>query len=247
MEVELPSGKINDTGMSIRKTAFVENEFYHIYNRGVDKRSIFSDKNDLERFFLSMQEFNTIEPIGSIFENSFNKNKVNKTKQTVSPLVQFVVYCLNPNHFHFILTQLVERGIEKFMHKLGTGYTKYFDEKHLRSGALFQGRFKANHINSNEYLLHAGVYVNLNYKVHKLKSGRDLFLSSWDEYVNKDRQGICSKDIMLGQFKSIKEYGEFAESTLESILKKRANITIELENMANYKHLEVELPSGEGL
>jgi len=224
----------------MRKVALVENEFYHIYNRGVDKRSIFSDKNDLERFFQSMQEFNSIKPIGSIFENSFNKNKTNKG---VSHLVQFVAFCLNPNHFHFILTQLEERGIEKFMHRLGTGYTKYFNEKHSRSGALFQGRFKANHINSNEYLLHAGTYVNLNHKVHKLKSGKDLFLSSWNEYMDADHPGICSKDILLGQFKSRKEYEKFAESTLETILKKRAHIANELENVARNNNLEVELPS----
>ncbi|MDP2641935.1 MAG: transposase [bacterium] len=226
--------------MSTRKVALVENEFYHVYNRGVDKRFVFSDKNDLERFFQSMQEFNTVKPIGSIFENSFNKDKLDKKDPQ---LVQFVAFCLNPNHFHFILTQLEERGIEKFMHRLGTGYTKYFNERHLRSGALFQGRFKANHINSNEYLLHAGAYVNLNYKVHKLKQGKDLFLSSWSEYVDGTYPSICSKDMMLGQFKSRKEYGKFAESTLEAILKKRVDVMIELENIAKNNNLEVELPS----
>ncbi|MBI2674006.1 MAG: transposase [Candidatus Zambryskibacteria bacterium] len=229
--------------MSLRKIAFVENEFYHIYNRGVDRRSIFSGKDDLKRFFQSMSEFNTIKPIGSIYEHSFNKDI--KDNLPNPPLIQFVAYCLNPNHFHFIITQLEERGIEKFMHRLGTGYTKYFNEKHSRSGALFQGRFKANHINSNEYLLHASVYVNLNYQVHKLKSDKNLFLSSWNEYEdeNETNHGICSKEIILDQFKSIKRYKEFTEKTLEDILKKRADIVIELENMAKNKHLEVELPS----
>lgn len=217
----------------MRKTAFVEKEFYHIYNRGVDKRKIFSDRNDLERFFKSMHEFNTIEPIGSIYEKSFDK-----TGEVVEPLVKFVAYCLNPNHFHFILEQIVDKGIEKFMHRLGTGYTKYFNEKVSRSGSLFQGTFKANHINSNEYLLHASVYVNLNYKVHKLKNGKDFFLSSWDEYVISDYPGICSKDIILGQFRKTKEYENFAISTLDSILEKK-EMAAELEN----NNLEAKLPS----
>jgi putative transposase len=225
--------------MSLRKVPFVENEFYHIYNRGVDKRSIFSNRSDLERFFQSMTEFNTVEPIGSIYEKSFDKSN-----KLIKPLVEFVAYCLNPNHFHFILAQIEERGIEKFMHRLGTGFTKYFNEKHSRSGALFQGRFKANHINSNEYLLHAGVYVNLNYKVHKLKQGKDLFLSSWSEYMDKTYPSICSREMLLDQFKSRKEYEKFAESTLEAILKKRADIVIELENTPK-NDLEVELPSRE--
>jgi len=223
----------------MRKVAFVEKEFYHIYNRGVDKRSIFSDKYDMQRFFQSMQEFNTIEPIGSIFENSFSKNRENKTKQMDSPLVQFVAYCLNPNHFHFILTQLEERGIEKFMHRLG-GYTKYFNEKHSRSGSLFQGTFKATHINSNEYLLHASVYVNLNYKVHKVKEGEGLFRSSWNEYMDNNSSGICSKDIILGQFKNEEKYIDFASDTFASILEKREMVaTFEHED----SHLEAKLPS----
>ena len=226
--------------MSIRKTAFVENEFYHIYNRGVDKRPVFSDKNDLERFFLSMQEFNALKPIGSIFENSFNKNKDGKNDPQ---LVQFIAFCLNPNHFHFILVQLEERGIEKFMHRLGTGYTKYFNERCSRSGALFQGRFKANHINSNEYLLHASVYVNLNYKVHKLKPSNNLFQSSWNEYLDENYPSICSKDMILDQFKSRKKYEKFAESTLDTILKKRRDLVTELENVPKNNNLEVELPS----
>lgn len=214
----------------MRKVPFVEKEFYHIYNRGVDKRAIFSNKNDLSRFFQSMVEFNTLEPIGSIYQKSFKKGSEIK-----EPLVEFVAYCLNPNHFHFILTQVQERGIEKFMHRLGTGYTGYFNDHHSRSGSLFQGRFKANHINSNEYLLHASVYVNLNYKAHRLNSQKHLFLSSWDEYLDSHLAGICKKEIICGQFKTSKGYQDFAKSTLESILE-RKELLAELEN----EHLEVE-------
>ncbi|MBI2065477.1 MAG: transposase [Candidatus Zambryskibacteria bacterium] len=218
----------------MRKVALVENEFYHIYNRGVDKRAIFSDKYDLQRFFQSI--FNTIKPIGSIFEKSFNKNR---KRLLDSPLVQFIAYCLNPNHFHFILTQLEERGIEKFMHRLGTGYTMYFNEKYMRNGALFQGRFKANHINSNEYLLHASAYVNLNNKVHKYGDGA-LMKSSWKEYTDaKGDFGFCNKDLTLGQFKNRKDYETFAMESLEDMVR-RKEILKELEN----NHLEVEPPSG---
>lgn len=219
----------------MRQVAFAENEFYHIYNRGVDKRPIFTDRRDLDRFFQSICEFNTIEPIGSIFENSF-KNKGKKVPD--QPLVQFIAYGINPNHFHFILTPLVEHGIEKFMQRLG-GYTKYFNERHSRTGVLFQGKFKSKHINSNEYLLHASVYVNLNYKVHKLKEN-GLFLSSWGEYIGKTYVGICSKDIILGQFKN-KGYEKFAENTLISIIG-RKDMLSELEN-ENITNLEVRLPS----
>ncbi len=238
--------------MGRRKTPFVPREHYHIYNRGVDKRNIVSSEKDMDRFFQSMEEFNTIEPIGSIYENSFVKkeqlvglgglaSKSLKVKDTGKKLVEFITYCVNPNHFHFILRQVAENGIKKFMHRLATGYTMYFNEKEKRSGSLFQGRFKAIHINSNEYILHLSAYVNLNDRVHKLagfggSTSKSIELvrsrSSWREYVGgteyggykKDGKNFCKKDIILGQFRNRKEYEEFAKSSLEGILERRAEL-----------------------
>ncbi|MBU4224081.1 transposase [Patescibacteria group bacterium] len=213
----------------MRKIQFTNNEYYHIFNRGVDKREIFLDHGDLSRFFQSMEEFNTVNPIGSIFENSFRKlgNPVSKLEK----LVNFVCYCLNLNHYHFILEQLSDNGIEKFMHRLGIGYTKYFNKKHDRVGALFQGNYKAVHINSNEYLLHVSAYVNLNNKVHSLGnpvSKLRLSKSSWDEYIN-NQIGFCKKDIVLGQFNNPNEYKEFAESSLVDIKERKETKELLLE------------------
>lgn len=74
------------------------------------------------------------------------------------------------NHlsFHFILEQISEKGIEKLMQRVGMGYAKYFNNKYKRSDSLFQGTFKAIHIDTNEYLLHLSAYINLNHKVHEL-------------------------------------------------------------------------------
>ena len=194
----------------MRKIQLANGENYHVYNRGVDKRKLFLEKKDLERFFQSMGEFNSTEPIGSIYENTFAEKKLRGT-----PLVNFIAYCVNPNHFHFILRQIADRGIEKFMHRLGTGYTMYFNNKNKRSGSLFQGKFKAVHVNSNEYLLHLTAYVNLNYKVHRF--GGSASKSSWNEYMSR-KDSFCDKDIILNQFNDISEYKVFAESSLNSIL-----------------------------
>lgn len=220
--------------MATRKTAFVEGEYYHIYNRGVDKRNIFSDEFDVQRFFQSMEEFNVVEPIGSIYQNSFKKTTAvtqlgSSTPKSITrlKLVNFVAYCLNPNHYHFILQQASERGIEKFMHRLGTGYTNYFNKNNKRNGALFQGRFKAVHINSNNQLLQISAYVNLNDKVHQLGSSTPKLVksrSSWEEYTSVKHSSFCEKDIILDQFKSIKEYQKFAESYLECVFKRRSGL-----------------------
>lgn len=108
--------------MSVRKIQFAVGEFYHVYNRGTDKRTIFSDDQDFMRFLQSMEEFNGPNPVGSLYQNSFRKkqqlrSKASKFKDSdkEEKLVEIIAYCLNPNHYHFILQQVAEKGIEKFM------------------------------------------------------------------------------------------------------------------------------------
>ena len=219
----------------MRKIIFAEGEFYHIYNRGTDKRTIFLDDQDFARFLQSMIEFNTTNPIGSLYQNSFHKNKnqlrsLASKSDTVSgedeKLVEIIAYCLNPNHFHFVLRQISDRGIAQFMQRLGTGYTKYFNHKYERTGALFQGTFKAIHVDSNEYLLHVSAYVNLNYRVHQLRSLASKYRTSWGEYVGamhgkKKEGGMCDTDPILGQFREKQDYIQFAENSLKGTLERR--------------------------
>jgi len=237
--------------MANRKVPFEIGEHYHVYNRGIDKRNIFSTQKDVDRFIQSIIEFNTIEPIGSIYEKLFvpKKNFGGSTSKTTSKkvetelaqnkrdknkLVDFIAYCVNPNHYHFIVRQVSEKGIQKFMHRLATGYTMYFNEKENRSGALFQGRFKSIHINSNEYLLHLSAYVNLNNHVHNFGGSTSKIIktrSSWGEYINgesgKSSGGagnICARDIVLGQFRNKREYKEFALESLETIRQRKEEL-----------------------
>lgn len=203
----------------MRDTKFINGEFYHIYNRGNNKRPIFQEFRDLQRFFQSMSEFNVAGPIGSIYAQSFKNESLSSSTTKSQRLVDFVCYCLNHNHYHFLVKQLVDYGISEFMHKLGTGYTRYFNERYKLSGGLFQGRFKAIHVDSNDYLLHLSAYVNLNNKVHKLSgSTTKLSRSSWDEYARPAKSNkFCKKDVILSQFKKTIDYKEFAEDSLRSI------------------------------
>lgn len=196
---------------------FATGEFYHIYNRGVEKRNVFLDTRDFDRFLKSMVAFNTVEPIGSLHEFSFHKNVSRKIQR--SQLVRVICYCLNPNHYHFILQQVVDGGISEFMKRLNGGYTKYFNIRYKRSGVLFQSVFKSKHIDSNEYLLRASAYVNLNDRVHRL--GRFTSKSSWEEYIHDAGRNICRKGIILKQFDGARDYKKFAEEELDDILEKK--------------------------
>lgn len=214
----------------MRKEQFSKGEHYHIFNRGTDKREIIADEEDRRRFFQSIEEFNTTAPIGSIYENSFLKSKNHQLGSSASKLVNFICYCVNPNHYHFLLEQVAEEGISKFMHRLGTGYTKYFNKKYGRSGVLFQGVFKAILVDSNEYLLHLSAYINLNNKAHQLGSeASKLGRSSWGEYTGKVDDGFCEKGIILDQFNNKDDYRKFAESSLEDIIERKDMEKLRLE------------------
>lgn len=210
----------------MRKTPFVVGEFYHIYNRGTDHRDITKDVFDRKRFLQSMSEFNNIEPIGSIYEEQFRKNislGTPTTKLESKPkrkLVNIIASCVNPNHFHLILEQVEEKGVEKFIQKLSGGYTRYFNERYHRNGVLFQGKFKSSHIDNDEHLLFISAYVNLNDRIHNIPDG--MADSSWDEYIGKNREEeMCSKNIILDCFKDKEDYRKFAEDTAGEIKKRR--------------------------
>jgi len=207
----------------VRKIKFVKGEYYHIYNRGVDKRSIVCDPYDSNRFVQSLDVFNDTELTGSLYELSFITSK-NKSRKK---LVDIIAYCLNPNHFHFILEQISPDGISKFMHRISGGHSWYFNNKYKRKGALFQGVFKAKHILGNDYLLHLSAYVNLNDQVHKLGGpAAKLVRSSWPEYFTGEK-GLCNKGIIKKQFKTQQEYEKFCETSLLLMVEKKTDAELD--------------------
>ena len=195
----------------MRKKPLVNNEYYHIYNRGVEKRDIFLCDGDYGRFLLSMKEFNGIDPIFSLYWHSQQKRKSDVDVGRLQKLVDIVCYCLNPNHVHFILKQVSEGGISEFMKRLSGGYTKYFNHRYKRSGVLFQGKFKSVHIETNAQLLYLSAYINKNYFIHGYSNNSSWSYSSLLDYTEKRNTEICSPDIILSQFKNKNEYCEFIQ------------------------------------
>ena len=137
-------------------------EFYHLLNRGVDKRNIFLDKQDYMSFIHDLFEFNDQQNTDSnnfyfrqtldVWYPEFGKQS-KRQKRTRKLLVNIHFFCLMPNHYHLLVSPLVEDGIPRFMKKLNMGYAKYFNEKNKQVGALFQGKYKSIHIERDEYFL----------------------------------------------------------------------------------------------
>lgn len=199
----------------MNKVIFANEEYYHIYNRGVEKRQIFSSNGDYRRFYGYLTEFNDVNPawkVGVLENRGLTSNE---------PLVEIVAYCINPNHFHLILRQVRDKGITEFMRKLGTGYTMYFNKRYERSGVLFQGKFKAAHIDSNEYLLYLSAYVNCNSEIHSICRAENNPWCSLPEYTGRRKTKFIKKDVITGQFRNPKEYFHFAKINTKEMKNKR--------------------------
>ena len=136
-------------------------EFYHIYNRGTEKRVIFSSRADYERFIALLYLCNSKE---NIHLNNYPRLSLDERLllERADSIVNIGAYCLMPNHFHLIMQEKENGGISRFMQKITTGYTMYFNKRNERTGALFQGKFKATYVKNDEYLKYLISYIHLN-------------------------------------------------------------------------------------
>ncbi|MBM3261099.1 hypothetical protein FJY93_01635 [Candidatus Kaiserbacteria bacterium] len=151
-----------------RNIEFATNEYYHIYNRGTEKRNIFSSKADYERFLALLYFANSQTPVrmDNIRQMARQQGRtlleMLVTRDEADTLVDICVYCLMPNHFHILIREKEEGNTSKFIQKLSNGYTAYFNKRHERNGVLFQGKYKATHAADDVYLKYLISYIHLN-------------------------------------------------------------------------------------
>lgn len=146
--------------MARRQVSFATGEYYHLYNRGVEKRKIFLSPLDYDRFAALLYLCNGSQPVlvrdlRMPLSEAFGVDRG-------ATLVDIGAWCLMPNHFHLLVRQRIEGGVSAFMHRIATAYAMYFNTKNERSGALFQGPFKATHADSDRYLKYLFSYIHLN-------------------------------------------------------------------------------------
>ncbi len=139
-------------------------EWYHCYNRGVDKRRVFSGVADYDRFLMLMYTASGTGKMHSSHSRAISLSKMLRKDRLRrgAPLVEVGAYCLMPNHLHFVLKEVEEGGIATFMQRIFTGYTMYFNKKNGRTGALFAGSYKSKHLATDRYFKHAINYVHMN-------------------------------------------------------------------------------------
>ncbi|MFZ2975055.1 MAG: transposase [Candidatus Moraniibacteriota bacterium] len=178
----------------------------HVYNRGVNKEKIFRDDEDY----------------------IFYLKRVRKYKEKFN--ISIICYSLIANHYHYILEQLSEYPITKFMRAVHTSYGQYYNKKYNRVGPLFQDRFKQAMLDDNNFL-YISAYINANAQIHKLiNKAEDYKWCSYQDYLEIRSGTLCDKLRILSQFNNIEEYKKFTEENAnEFIVKKELSEDI-LEN-----------------
>ena len=165
--------------MSLRKTSFVSGEYYHLYNRGNSKQKIFHDTEDYRRFVALLYTCNS----ENNFRMSIVKDSAKKDPylwEIGNQIVYIGAYCLMPNHFHILITEKEKDGVSKFMQKLSTAYVMYYNIKYERTGSLFEGKFRSQHLGTDQYMKYIFSYIHLN----PLK----LIQKDWKEVGIKDKK-----------------------------------------------------------
>jgi len=140
------------------------------------------------------------------------------TEQIVNDrYVEILSFCIMPNHFHLILKETQENGIARYMQRVLNGYTKYYNTKYGVSGHLFQGPYKAVHVENNDQLLYLSTYIHRN--IRELTRGKNkeqkYVWSSYQDYIGKNRWGkLLHTRLILEQFKTTIEYEEFVRTSV---------------------------------
>lgn len=137
---------------------FVNRTFYHVYNRGTDRRETFLDDADRARFITQLVVFNDVNSARKDFR--IGRNAI--LPAWPKPYANLVAFALMPNHFHLLLEQVEDDGVTRLMQRLGTGYTMYFNKRHSRTGRLFEMTYKALGVEDDGYFTHLTRYIHLN-------------------------------------------------------------------------------------
>ena len=176
--------------MSYVKPKFVNSEIYHVYNRGVEKRELFSDASDYQHFLDTLSYFREQSPTEKLSRLPHKVLHSILIELPERPLVTILGHCLMPNHFHLLLRQEKDGGVTSFMRRSLNSYTHYYNRKYERVGTMFQGRFQAVHVRSDEQFLHVSRYIHLNPSVARLVN--DPLEYPWSS-IGAYRRGTVSR------------------------------------------------------
>lgn len=184
----------------------IPDSYYHIYARGASRQDIFLEPSDYSVFLELFRRYLSAEEM---------KDSAGMPYVKLYDDIELLSYCLMTNHFHLLVYQINEGAMQRLMRGVMTSYNRYFNKKYKRSGSLFESRYKASRVSTDEYLMHISRYIHLN-----PKQWQKYPYSSLQYYLEPHAQDWISEERILDLFMSRSAYAEFVadyESIKESI------------------------------
>jgi len=207
----------------MRRVILANNEIYHIYNRSIEHRPVFTNYREYYRALLCLDFYRSQNPLLSLskvllLEKNLRNNYLAEIKNKANFRVDFLSYSFMPNHFHFLVRQNYDNGISRFMSDFCNSYTRYFNIKNRRIGPLFQGIFKVNRIETDEQLIHVNRYIHINPVVSCVikESELDTYLwTSMPEYLVFSDRKICETETVMSHFSSKEDFRKFTHDQID--------------------------------
>lgn len=202
--------------MADRRVPLVTGEYYHIYNRGVARQPTFLSKYDYGQALLALSYYRFVKPPVKLsrfkeLAKEDRKSFLTELESKNEKLAEIISFVFMPNHFHFLLRQEAEGGTSTYLSKFTNSYTRYFNTKRERVGAVFQGVFKAVHVGSSEQLVHLSRYIHLNPLVSFVIREKDFLAYPWSSLPDylRGESSLVELEPVLSEFKSPDKYKEF--------------------------------------
>lgn len=233
----------------MRKEPFGVGDHVHVYNRGNKKQAIVKDEHDKQHFLQMLFYFNTETTPPNPFQDlktnlRFNLNEFIWPDNWAprKPIVKILSFMLMKNHFHLLLEEVVENGIAKFMQRLGTGMTMYYNTRYQETGMLFQGSYKAKFVDKDAYLKYLNVYIQVKNGFELYNGGFEAAIKDFDKaykwvtefpygslshYYGKMTMSIIDKKLFLEMFTSSDDYKNFTKECVLDLENRLGELTFE--------------------
>lgn len=227
--------------MATKKRNIESRQIYHVINRGVENRTIFLNDKDYLRFIRDLYEFNDENKSYNVgyFFNKTSTESIDPRGQYRKTMVEILAFCLMPSHYHLLLKTLDRNGLYKFIHKLNTGYAKYFNQRHNHIGILFQGRYKLVPVVNESHFIHIPYYIHCNpldliasdWREGRIKNPKKAmeFLNNyrWSSHLDycgiSNFPSITERGILLKVFGGNKKYQKMIENWLQEMKAEKVN------------------------
>ncbi|MEX2013897.1 MAG: transposase [Parcubacteria group bacterium] len=200
-------------------------EYYHLYNRAVNKQVIFHDTGDYLRFLFLILYFQSplaFQQLGRLVKDFVQHRVLDIGEDVIKKrTIELVAFCIVPNHFHLLVKELEEGGIAAYMQRVLNAYSKYYNTKYEKSGHVFQGPYQFVHIEDNRQLLHVSAYIHRNSReiARWFRKEHQYPWSSYQDFIGENRWGgLLVQDIILGQFKDKDKYNHFVQTSPAKLL-----------------------------